>query len=67
MANDQNRFDPDLAEALEPSQLTAATQVPLPRKKLSRATVLLLVALRLYVFLAVPIVVYAFVRALAAR
>ena len=67
MANDPNRFDPRLAEALEPSQLTAATQVPLPRKKLSRATVLLLVALRLYVFLAVPIVVYAFVRALAAR
>jgi hypothetical protein len=67
MANDPIDLEADLADALEPSQLTAATGVPLPRKKLGRATVVLLVALRIYIFVAVPIVAYAFIRALSAR
>ncbi len=56
--------DPNLADALEPTQFCAATQIPLPRRKLSRATTVLLIALRVYIFIAVPIVGYAFVRAL---
>jgi hypothetical protein len=59
-------YDPNLADALEPSQLTAATAVPLPRRKLGRATTGLLIALRVYIFIAVPIVCYAFVHALIA-
>ena len=57
-------FDPNLVDALEPSQLTAATNVPLPRRKLGRATVIMLIALRVYIFIAVPIVGYAFLHAL---
>jgi hypothetical protein len=57
-------YDPNLADALEPSQLTAATEIPLPRRRLGRTTTILLIALRVYVFIAVPIVGYAFVRAL---
>lgn len=56
--------DPTLINALEPSQLTAATSVPLPRRALGRTTVIMLVALRVYIFLAIPIVAYAFVHAL---
>jgi hypothetical protein len=37
---------------------------PLPRRKLSPGLVVLLWALRLYVVLAVPLVVYAFIKAL---
>ena len=59
-------YDPNLADALEPSQLTAATDVPLPRRRLGRMTTILLIALRIYIFIAVPIVGYAFVRALMA-
>jgi hypothetical protein len=57
-------YDPNLADALEPGQFTAATNVPLPRRKLGRAATVLLIALRVYIFIAVPIVGYAFVRAL---
>jgi len=57
-------YDPNLSDALEPSQLTAATDVPLPRRKLGRAATILLIALRVYIFVAVPIVGYAFVHAL---
>jgi hypothetical protein len=39
-------------------------QTPLPRRKLSPGLVVLLWALRLYVVLAVPLVVYAFIKAL---
>ncbi len=60
-------YDPNLADALEASQLTAATNVPLPRRRLGRATTLLLIALRIYIFVAVPIVGYAFLRALMAK
>jgi hypothetical protein len=56
--------DPNLIAALEPSQLTAATDVPLPRRDLGRRTVMLLIALRVYIFIAVPIVGYAFFHAL---
>jgi hypothetical protein len=57
-------YDPNLVDAPEPSQLTAATDVPVPRRDLGRGTVILLIALRVYIFLAVPIVAYAFVHAL---
>jgi len=50
--------------ALEPGQLSADTRKPLPRRKLSRGVVALLVLLRIYVLIAVPLVVYAFVHAL---
>jgi hypothetical protein len=56
--------DPNLIDALEPGQLTATTSVPLPRRALGRTTLIMLVALRVYIFLAVPIVGYAFVHAL---
>jgi hypothetical protein len=42
------------------------TKPPLPRAKLSRTTLTLLIALRLYVLLAIPLVGYAFVHALGA-
>jgi hypothetical protein len=59
-------YDPKLLAALEPSQLTAASQRPLPRRKLGRGTLGLLIALRAYVIVALPIVGYAFVHALLA-
>lgn len=49
---------------LEPDQLSMASRRPLPRRKLSGATVSLLWLLRLYVFIAIPVVGYAFVHAL---
>jgi hypothetical protein len=58
--------DLKLLEALEPSQLTAVSQRPLPRRSLGRGTLGLLIALRTYVIIAVPIVGYAFVHALLA-
>ncbi|THD44507.1 MAG: hypothetical protein E7774_10300 [Bradyrhizobium sp.] len=58
--SDQSRW----LEALEPDQFVAATETPLPRRKLSRGVLVLLIALRIYVFITAPIVVYAFVRAL---
>ena len=57
-------YDARLVDALEPAQLTAATDVPLPRRNLGRGTVMLLIALRVYIFIAVPVVAYAFVHAL---
>jgi hypothetical protein len=57
-------YDPKLISALEPSQLTAATEHPLPRRKLGRGIVALLILLRVYVVIAIPIVCYAFVRAI---
>jgi hypothetical protein len=53
-------------DALEPGQLTAAKEAPLARRKLPRGVLVVLIALRIYVFLAVPIVAYAFIRALLA-
>jgi hypothetical protein len=56
--------DPELAAFLEPGQLSAATEHPLPRRKLGRGTLGLLILLRAYVVIAIPIVGYAFVHAL---
>lgn len=58
--------DPKLLDALEPSQLTAVSQRPLPRRSLGRGTLGLLIALRVYVLVAIPIVGYAFIHALLA-
>ena len=57
-------YDPNLDDALEPGQLSAATDIPLPRRQLSRGATFLLIALRVYIYIAVPIVGYAFVHAL---
>ncbi|MDA8251925.1 MAG: hypothetical protein M0Z28_22555 [Rhodospirillales bacterium] len=51
-------------DLLEPTQLTAATERKLPRRRLGHGATALLVLLRIYVLIAVPIVGYAFVRAL---
>lgn len=58
------QYDPAELDALEPSQLTFRSEQPLPRRRLGRGQLVLLVVLRIYVFIAVPIVAYAFVRAL---
>ena len=50
---------------VEPVQ-TLPTTRPLPRRVLGRGTLALLVLLRIYVLIAVPVVGYAFVRALLA-
>jgi len=52
--------------ALEPGQLSHVTRKPLPRMKLGPVSRGLLIAMRIYVLIAVPIVIYAFVRALLA-
>jgi hypothetical protein len=54
----------DLRQALEDTQLAAAKQMPLPRRVLSKGTILLLILLRVYVLLALPVVGYAFVHAI---
>ena len=59
-------YDPALISALEPDQLVAATMRPLPRRKLSRGVLALLIVLRVFILIAIPIVVYAFVHALLA-
>ncbi len=56
--------DAKLLQALEPSQLAAIAEKPLPRRRLDRFTLGLLIALRIYVIVAIPIVAYAFVHAL---
>ena len=57
-------YDPQLIGALEPSQLTVATEVPLPRRALGRGAFLLMIALRVYIVIAIPIVIYAFFHAI---
>jgi hypothetical protein len=57
-------YDPTLISALEPDQLVAATMRPLPRRKLSRGVLAMLIVLRVFILIAIPIVVYAFVHAL---
>jgi hypothetical protein len=56
--------DPALLGALDPDQICASTTRPLPRRVLSRLELTLMAALRVYVLIAIPIVIYAFVRAL---
>jgi hypothetical protein len=60
------QYDPTLISALEPDQLVAATMRPLPRRKLGRGVLVLLIVLRIYIVIAIPIVAYAFVHALLA-
>ncbi len=57
---------PNLLSALEPTQLASAKQTKLPRRKLGPGIMALLILLRLYVLLAIPVVVYAFIHALGA-
>jgi len=57
-------YDPKILGALEPAQLSEATERRVPRRTLGRGTVVLLIALRVYVAVAIPIVGYAFVHAL---
>ena len=58
------QYDPTLIGALEPDQLTSAKQRPFPRRNLSRGVLALLIALRVYVLIAIPVVAYAFIHAL---
>ena len=58
--------DPVLISALEPDQLSAATMRPFPRRKFGKGTLSLMIMLRVYVAIAIPIVAYAFVHALVA-
>jgi hypothetical protein len=58
------QVDPIEISALEPSQLAAAKMRPYPRRKLGRGILSLLVLLRVYVVIAIPIVAYAFIHAL---
>lgn len=53
-------------DALTPAQLPDARARPLPRRRLSRGMVTLLVLLRAYVVVAIPVVAYAFIHALLA-
>jgi hypothetical protein len=57
-------YRPDLIEVLETNQLVARKSQPYPRRALGRGTIALLVMLRIYVAIAIPIVIYAFVHAL---
>jgi hypothetical protein len=57
-------YDPKLVSALEPDQLVAATMRPYPRRKLTQGELALLIALRVFIVIAIPIVIYAFVHAL---
>jgi hypothetical protein len=58
------QYDPTLISALEPGQLVAATMRPLPRRKLGQGVMALLIVLRVFILIAIPIVIYAFVQAL---
>jgi hypothetical protein len=58
-------YDPELIRALEPDQVVA-TMRPYPRRKLTQGVLALLIALRVFVAIAIPIVIYAFVHALLA-
>jgi hypothetical protein len=58
------QYDPALIRALEPDQLVAATMRPLPRRKLTKGVLAMLIVLRVFVVIAIPIVIYAFVHAL---
>ena len=50
--------------ALDPDQLSTQHSHPLPRATLSRATSIMLWILRVYVIIAVPLVIYVFIRGL---
>ncbi len=50
--------DADLLSALEPEQLAAARQLPIPRRQLKRWEIALLWFLRAYVLFMVAVVIY---------
>ncbi|MCB5944818.1 hypothetical protein [Acidocella sp. KAb 2-4] len=56
----------EILRALEPAQRSAQKYKPYPRRKLGWRVQALLWLLRAYVLVAVPLVVYAFVKALLA-
>jgi hypothetical protein len=58
-----NSRNADLS-SLEPIEVARRASEPFPRRKLGRLTSFLLIAMRIYVLLAVPIAAYAFVKAL---
>jgi len=60
------QYDPTLISALESDQLAVATMRPFPRRNLGRGVLALLILLRVYIVIAIPIVGYAFVHALLA-
>jgi len=53
----------ELLEILEEGRATAAL-AKLPRRTLTRPQLILLILLRLYVLLAIPVVAYAFIHAM---
>jgi hypothetical protein len=57
-------YDPALVSALEPDQLVAATKRPYSRRELTPGVLALMVVLRVFILIAIPIVIYAFVHAL---
>jgi hypothetical protein len=59
-------YDSSLIGALEPDQLAAAKMRPYPRRNLGRGVLTLLILLRVYVVIAIPVVAYAFIHALLA-
>jgi hypothetical protein len=58
-----NPDDPALTDPVT-GHFIAASKAKLPRRKLGRGTLALLILLRVYVLLAIPVVVYAFIRAI---
>jgi hypothetical protein len=56
----------DPLEALDPDQRSSVAETKLPRRHLGPGVTWLLIGLRVYVLVAIPIVVYAFVHALEA-
>jgi hypothetical protein len=60
------QYDPTLISALEPDQLATAKMRPFSRRNLSRGVLALLILLRVYIVIAIPIVAYAFVHAMLA-
>lgn len=56
--------DAELMSFLEPEQLSHFKQQNLPRRNIGKGVLTLLILLRLYVFLAIPLVAYAFIHAL---
>jgi len=58
---------PEIREALEPEQTAAQRDAPYPRRQWGRGVQALLWVLRIYVVLAVPLVIYAFFHGVTAQ
>ena len=61
-----SQHDEALLRVLQTAQFDAVNRAKLPRRELTRGTLALLILLRIYVILAIPIVAYAFIRAVSA-